>query len=60
MGHLAQNYTIAVVTPNIQQASRVSDYTAFFILDENCHGNLVEYGKTQDILTEYYISGRFG
>lgn len=67
MRHLAQAYTIVIVTHNMQQASRVSDYTAFFMVDENRCGYLVEYGKTQDIFiqpqnkqTEDYISGRFG
>jgi phosphate transport system ATP-binding protein len=67
MRHLAQSYTIVIVTHNMQQASRVSDYTAFFMVDENRSGYLVEYGKTQEIFiqpqnkqTEDYISGRFG
>ena len=67
MRHLAETYTIVIVTHNMQQASRVSDYTAFFMVDENRCGYLVEYGKTQDIFiqpenkqTEDYISGRFG
>jgi phosphate transport system ATP-binding protein len=59
---LKNNYTIVIVTHNMQQAARVSDYTAFFLL-----GELVEFGKTQDIFTapkdkrtEAYITGRFG
>jgi phosphate transport system ATP-binding protein len=51
----------------MQQAGRVSDYTAFFMMDEDRAGILVEYGKTKDIFmnpvdkrTEGYISGRFG
>jgi len=67
MRHLAETYTIIIVTHNMQQASRVSDYTAFFMVDENRSGYMVEYGKTQDIFiqpknkqTEDYISGRFG
>jgi phosphate transport system ATP-binding protein len=67
MRHLAERYSIVIVTHNMQQASRVSDYTAFFMVDENRSGYLVEYGKTQDIFiqpqnkqTEDYISGRFG
>ncbi|MDD4957441.1 MAG: phosphate ABC transporter ATP-binding protein PstB [Candidatus Omnitrophica bacterium] len=59
---LKQRYTIAIVTHNMQQAARVSDYTAFFML-----GELVEYGVTNKIftnpskkITEDYISGRFG
>ena len=59
---LKQSYTIVIVTHNMQQASRVSDYTAFFYL-----GELVEYADTKKIFTspdkkqtEDYISGRFG
>lgn len=67
MRKLAEEYTIIIVTHNMQQASRVSDFTAFFMVDENRSGFLVEYGKTEDIFiqprnrqTEDYISGRFG
>lgn len=59
---LKEHYTIVMVTHNMQQAVRVSDYTAFFLL-----GELVEFGKTDDIFsqpqdkrTEDYITGRFG
>ena len=59
---LKDKYTIVMVTHNMQQAVRVSDYTAFFLL-----GELVEYGSTDDIFatprdkrTEDYITGRFG
>jgi phosphate transport system ATP-binding protein len=59
---LAADYTIAIVTHNMQQASRASDYTAFMYL-----GELVEYGETEKIFTapenkrtEQYITGRFG
>jgi len=59
---LKQDYTIVIVTHNMQQAARVSDYTAFLYL-----GKLVEFGPTKQIfenptekLTEDYISGRFG
>ena len=59
---LKNKYTIVMVTHNMQQAVRVSDYTAFFLL-----GELVEFGKTDDIFsqpqdkrTEDYITGRFG
>ena len=59
---LKENYTIIIVTHNMQQAARVSDYTGFFYL-----GKLVEYGKTKKIFTdpdkkqtEDYITGRFG
>ena len=59
---LKTNYTIVIVTHNMQQAARVSDMTAFFWL-----GRLVEYGPTERIftnpqekLTEDYVTGRFG
>lgn len=62
MERLKQNYTVLVVTHNMQQAVRVSDYTAFFLL-----GEMVEFGESkqvfsypQDKRTEDYISGRFG
>ena len=64
---LKLKYTIVIVTHNMQQAARASDYTAFFNMDEDRAGYLVEYGKTNDIftmpqneLTEQYITGRFG
>jgi phosphate transport system ATP-binding protein len=68
MRDLAKNYTIIVVTHNMQQAARVSDYTAFFSLDEKDRaGVLIEYGETETMftnpqkkLTEDYITGRFG
>lgn len=59
---LKQRYTIIIVTHNMQQASRVSDYTAFMYL-----GSLIEYDKTENIFlnpsnkqTEDYVSGKFG
>ncbi|MDD4002694.1 MAG: phosphate ABC transporter ATP-binding protein PstB [Clostridia bacterium] len=59
---LKENYTIVIVTHNMQQAGRISDYTAFFLL-----GELVEFNTTDNIFespederTENYISGRFG
>jgi phosphate transport system ATP-binding protein len=59
---LKENYTIVIVTHNMQQAARVSDRTAFFML-----GKLVEYGPTKTIfmnprekITEDYVTGRFG
>ena len=62
MEYLKKDYTVVVVTHNMQQALRVSDYTAFFLL-----GDLIEYYKTsklftypQDKRTEDYITGRFG
>jgi phosphate transport system ATP-binding protein len=67
MRELVKNYTIIVVTHNMQQAARVSDRTAFFNMDEDRAGYLVEYGPTQQIFTnpkdqktEEYITGRFG
>lgn len=67
MYELAQKYTIIIVTHNMQQAARVSDYTAFFMVDENSSGYLVEYQPTEFLFmnpknkkTEEYISGRFG
>ena len=64
---LKENYTIAIVTHNMHQAGRVSDYTAFFLVNENRSGHLVEFGVTnelflnpKDIRTEEYISGKFG
>lgn len=59
---LKEKYTIVMVTHNMQQAVRVSDYTAFFLL-----GELIEFGKTDEVFsqpndkrTEDYITGRFG
>ncbi len=62
IGELKERYTVIMVTHNMQQAVRISDITAFFLL-----GELVEYGRTDEIFTmpknkktEEYISGRFG
>ena len=59
---LKKDYTIVIVTHNMQQASRISDKTAFFLL-----GELIEYGETTELFanpknpkTEEYITGRFG
>jgi phosphate transport system ATP-binding protein len=59
---LKSDYTIAIVTHNMQQAARISDFTAFMYL-----GELVEFGKTDNLFvkpqkkqTEDYITGRFG
>ena len=59
---LKEQYTIIIVTHNMQQAARISDYTAFFLL-----GELIEYGETEKLFsrpecqkTEDYITGRFG
>jgi len=67
MRQLAKEYTIVIVTHNMQQAARVSDYTAFLMMNENRAGTLVEYGETKQIFTnprdkrtEDYITGRFG
>ena len=67
MRDLAKDYTIIVVTHNMQQAARVSDYTAFFTMDQDRAGYLMEYGPTDQIftnpskkVTEDYITGRFG
>lgn len=62
MAELKKDYTVVIVTHNMQQASRISDRTAFFLL-----GELIEYGETSQIFTnpsekktEEYITGRFG
>jgi phosphate transport system ATP-binding protein len=67
MRDLADKYSIIVVTHNMQQAARVSDYTAFLMMDDDRAGYLVESGETdaifqnpQDERTEAYITGRFG
>ncbi|MGI2336067.1 MAG: phosphate ABC transporter ATP-binding protein PstB [Dehalogenimonas sp.] len=67
MRQLSPQYTIVIVTHNMQQAARVSDQTAFFMVDEDRSGTLVEYGPTAELFTnprdkrtEDYITGRFG
>jgi len=62
IGELKKKYTIVIVTHNMQQAARISDYTAFFF-----QGDLIEYGLTKEMFTrpkkkktEDYITGRFG
>ena len=62
MAELKEKYTVVIVTHNMQQAGRISDRTAFFLL-----GELVEYGPTKELFTtprdkrtEDYITGRFG
>lgn len=67
MDKLKSNYTIVIVTHNMQQAARVSDFTAFLLTDSERAGNLIEFGPTVEIFTnpvdsrtEDYISGRFG
>ena len=67
MAELKQNYTIVIVTHNMQQAARASDYTAFMNMDEDRAGYVVEQDATIEIftnpkeqMTEDYVSGRFG
>jgi phosphate transport system ATP-binding protein len=67
MRSLAKNYTIVIVTHNMQQAARASDMSAFFMMEEDRAGVLVEYGPTSELFTnpkdkrtEDYITGRFG
>jgi phosphate transport system ATP-binding protein len=67
MRELKQNYTIVIVTHNMQQAARASDVTAFLTMGEDRAGYLVEMAPTQDLftrpthrITEDYITGRFG
>lgn len=62
LGELKQNYTIVIVTHNMQQAARVSDYTAFLYL-----GKMIEFGETKKLftvpenkMTEEYLTGKFG
>ena len=62
IGELKKDYTVVIVTHNMQQAARASDFTAYMYL-----GDLIEFGKTDDIFfkpqdkrTEDYITGRFG
>ncbi|MBP6470408.1 MAG: phosphate ABC transporter ATP-binding protein [Chloroflexi bacterium] len=64
---LKEKYTIIIVTHNMQQAARASDFTAFFNMDADRAGYLVEFNETNEIftnpkheLTEQYITGRFG
>ena len=67
MENLKANYTIVIVTHNMQQAARVSDFTAFLMIDEGRSGTLVEFDATEQIFTnprdpqtESYVTGRFG
>jgi phosphate transport system ATP-binding protein len=67
MRELAQNYTIVIVTHNMQQAARVSDHTAVMMMAEDRAGEMVEFGPTREVFTnpkdkrtEDYITGRFG
>ncbi len=67
MHSLRDDLTIVIVTHNMQQAARISDYTAFFSTDESRIGHMVEFGQTKQIFsmpvdqrTNDYVSGRFG
>ena len=67
MRELAKDYSIVIVTHNMQQAARVSNYTALLMVEGDRIGELVEYGETRQIFTnprdhrtEGYITGRFG
>jgi phosphate transport system ATP-binding protein len=67
MRDLRETVTIIIVTHNLQQAARVSDYTGFMLMGEGRAGELVELGRTDDVFkdpvdkrTEDYITGRFG
>lgn len=67
MRELSKKYTIIIVTHNMQQAGRASDFTAYFTMDSDRAGMMVEYGITSQVFTnprnkstEDYISGRFG
>lgn len=68
MAELKKNYTMVIVTHNMQQAARVSDYTAFMLVQEQGEpGRIIEFDDTNtmftnpsDKRTENYITGRFG
>jgi phosphate transport system ATP-binding protein len=67
MAELKQNFTIIIVTHNMQQAARASDRTVFMNMDDDRAGYVVEQSDTMEIftnpknqLTEDYVSGRFG
>lgn len=67
MRELSQTYTIIIVTHNMQQAARVSDYTAMMMMDEERAGHVIEFDETNTIFTrpkkqqtEDYVTGRFG
>ena len=67
MRELSEEYSIIIVTHNMQQAARVSNYTAFLMLEESRIGFMVEFGESRQIFTnpedertEAYITGRFG
>jgi phosphate transport system ATP-binding protein len=67
MRELSENYTIVIVTHNMQQAARVSDFTAMMMLNEERAGEMIEHDLTEVIFTrpsdkrtEDYVTGRFG
>jgi phosphate transport system ATP-binding protein len=67
MAELKEKYTIIIVTHNMQQAARASDFTVFLNMDDDRAGHIVEHGPTAQIftnpknqMTEDYVSGRFG
>ncbi len=67
MQELKKNYTILIVTHNMQQAARVSDFTAMMMVDEHRSGGVIEFDETKKIFTrpkdkrtEDYVTGRFG
>jgi phosphate transport system ATP-binding protein len=67
MRELSEDYSIIIVTHNMQQAARVSHYTAFLMVEEARVGFMVEFGESRQIFTnpedertEAYITGRFG
>jgi len=67
MREIVKDYTIVIVTHNMQQAARVSDYTAMMMIDDNRAGRMIEYDDTRVIFTnpkdkrtEDYVTGRFG
>jgi phosphate transport system ATP-binding protein len=67
MRQLSENYTIVIVTHNMQQAARVSDFTAMMMVDDDRAGHMIEFDRTEtmftrpsDKRTEDYVTGRFG
>jgi phosphate transport system ATP-binding protein len=67
MQELKKNYTILIVTHNMQQAARASDFTAMMMIDDNRAGGVIEFDDTKNIFTrpkdkrtEDYVTGRFG
>jgi phosphate transport system ATP-binding protein len=67
MHDIVQDFTIIIVTHNMQQAARVSDFTAMMMIDDHRSGRMIEYGAThviftnpKDKRTEDYVTGRFG